>query len=100
MNVRRGLFRLWLVLSVLWAGLVCILLWNEVFYPYLPKQAYLYYPKDSTYPKGVNLFAEFDLGHSAEPYFRFINPFRGADLSGDEYQEIRVPNEVSLYKSA
>jgi hypothetical protein len=40
MNVWRGLFRLWIVASCLWAMLVALISWRGIYEPYLPEAAY------------------------------------------------------------
>jgi hypothetical protein len=39
-NVRRGLFRLWVVLSVIWAAIVGTFFWDQVASPWLPLKNY------------------------------------------------------------
>ncbi|MER8403385.1 hypothetical protein NKH16_01310 [Mesorhizobium sp. M1307] len=42
MNVRRGLFRLWMVLSAIWAIVVGLMFFDEIRSPYLQENNYLY----------------------------------------------------------
>jgi hypothetical protein len=42
MNVRRGIFRLWLVLSYVWLAIVGAMYWDEIQLPRLAEANYLY----------------------------------------------------------
>jgi hypothetical protein len=45
MNIRRGLFRLWLVLSVIWIGAIAAIVGSDAIDVYIPEKNYLWVDK-------------------------------------------------------
>ncbi|MEZ5781184.1 MAG: hypothetical protein R3D70_05995 [Rhizobiaceae bacterium] len=76
MNMRRGLFRLWVLFAGLWALGVGMATWSSVADPYLPTERYLYYP-------------DTDLFHVAPATF---NPY-----SDDTLKELPYPFNTYLH---
>jgi hypothetical protein len=59
MNIRRGLFRIWLVASVVWALVCAATMWQEFASPYFQEDKYIYLPIGAPKPegKGIDDFA-------------------------------------------
>lgn len=49
MNIKRGLFRLWLVLSIGWIALTGSDFYDRMKSPYIPLQVYRYIPESKTF---------------------------------------------------
>lgn len=79
MNIRRGLFRLWMVLSVVWAIVVGLIFFDEIRNPYLPEANYLYV-------EGANEILK-------------IPDFNSRYEMRKTMTEITFPNNVSLFTS-
>jgi hypothetical protein len=48
-SVRRGLFRVWIVIALLWAVFICSLTWAKIYAPELAPRIYVYEPDTSTF---------------------------------------------------
>ena len=60
MNVRRGLFRLWIVVALLWAVFIGSLTWEKIYSPVLAPQIYVYEAETRTF---ADLFQVDDVPH-------------------------------------
>ena len=55
MNVRRGLFRLWIVLALLWAVFIGSLTWEKIYSPVVAPRIYVYEPETRTFAELVQV---------------------------------------------
>lgn len=109
MNVRRGLFRLWLVASVLWVLVSVAAMWHEFASPYFEEIKYVYMPEGAATPKGIdNEFsllpradadqerADTILGNGqAIGHIREIDP--DDTITDDAYVAIAFPHNLKLW---
>lgn len=80
MNIKRGLFRIWVLLSVVWALFIVADNWSSITNPYLLKAYHIYEVDTRTYPE--------------------LTPSRNAELGTKlftDYTLISFPHEVELY---
>lgn len=94
MNIRRGLFRLWVVASLLWAIAIAVVAWLVIDRaPYLSRRTYLYVSKETVLPfrptDGIVWGAD-GIGEFVDPYDR-----RTSDLHG--FLQVQMPNNTYLY---
>jgi hypothetical protein len=54
-NVRRDLFRLWIVLALLWAVFIGSLSWEKIYSPVVAPRIYVYEPETRTFDELVRL---------------------------------------------
>lgn len=79
MNIRRGLFRIWLVAAALWAVWVAIVSWPSIHTPYMPRLEYRYI-------KDENRFVPRDEGLTTSQQFDMLT-----------LHPLEFPNNVYLY---
>jgi len=108
MNLRRGLFRLWLVVSVVWALVSVATMWQEFTSPYFEESKYVYLPEGAPTPKGVDEFSLLPRADAdqerADTIFgngQAIGHIRKIDtddrITDDGYVAIAFPNNLKLW---
>lgn len=95
MNVRRGLFRLWVVAAALWAVAMGLLYWREITAPYIPLQSFVYKAPGADLPQELSPFDLVTDGKTG-PYFQLTDPFN-TRVPGSAYKIIILPNEIKLF---
>lgn len=84
MNIRRGLFRFWIVISALWAILVGVVTGSEIISPYMPPQTYV----------AKNIFAGL-IPEASEAFVQHPSGTAFFSLSDTHYR-IDLPQNIKL----